>query len=120
MFIFGRVCRVLECLKRVGVFLFGIWGDKIFGIHHGLPFGVELASVDEIAQVDSKDLDDDKLDKLFPSEHDGVVGHKSYQHIPESYSNSDNITIKLLFVVDNHIPDISAQNNKNGNKQGGL
>jgi hypothetical protein len=65
-------------------------------------------------------LDDHKLDKLFPSEHDGVVGHKSYQHIPESDSHSDNIAIELLFVVDNHIPDIRAQNNKNGNKQGGL
>jgi hypothetical protein len=61
-------------------------------------------------------LYDDKLDELLPAEHDGIVGNEAYKHVPEGNGDGDNVTVELLFVVDNHVPNIGSKYNKNGDK----
>ncbi len=62
-------------------------------------------------------MHNDEFDELFPSEHNGPIGDESYQHIPESDGDSDDISIKLLFVINDHVPNIGSQNDVNADKQ---
>jgi hypothetical protein len=97
----------MQFLERVRFFL-KLFIKQILSFHHGEPSGVNFILVDEIAKIYGEYLYDDKLDEFFPSKQNGPIRDKGDEHIPESNGYIDNVTVELLLVVNNHIPNICS------------
>lgn len=107
-------------------FLKGIWFFFIFGtdilkcFHHRIPPWICFILINQVTKIDCKDLHDNKPNKFLPTENNRPIWDKTNQHIPQCDRDCKNIPIKLLLVVNNHVPNICTQNYKHTNQQSRL